>query len=81
MVRPPTRRTVAHNADKSGLFFGPLAALSCLSIFFFFPECKGRTYGELDELFERRVAAWKFSKTQTAVGAAKEQERGEVGRV
>lgn len=26
------------------------------------PECKGRTYGELDVLFEKRIRAKKFRK-------------------
>ena len=31
-----------------------------------FPESKGRTYAEMDELFERGVPAWKFASTKTA---------------
>lgn len=29
-----------------------------------------RTTAELDELFERRIKAWRFAKTQTAVQKA-----------
>lgn len=50
---------------KIGLFFGPLAALSVVGLYFFFPEAKGRSYAELDELFERRIPAWRFKSTKT----------------
>jgi len=30
------------------------------------PKTKGRTYAELDELFERGIPALKFAKTKTA---------------
>lgn len=31
------------------------------------PETKGRTFAELDELFDRKIPAWKFAKTKTSV--------------
>lgn len=34
-------------------------------VYFRLPEPKGRTYAELDILFERRVTARDFSKTDT----------------
>lgn len=34
--------------------------------FFRLPECKGRSYRELDVLFERKVPARKFKKTEVA---------------
>ena len=37
--------------------------------YFRLPECKGRTYRELDILFERRVPAKKFVATQVDMGA------------
>lgn len=33
-------------------------------VWFLVPETKGRTFAELDELFERKVPAWKFATTQ-----------------
>lgn len=41
-------------------------------IYFVFLGAKGRTYSELDELFERRIPAWRFSKTQTQAQMAAE---------
>lgn len=55
---------------KIGLFFGPLAALSVIALFFLFPETKNRSYAELDELFARKISARKFSSTKTAVNDA-----------
>ena len=34
-------------------------------LWFFYPETYGRTYWELDELYERKVPAWKFKSTPT----------------
>lgn len=31
----------------------------------FYPETYGRTYWELDELYERKIPAWRFKKTPT----------------
>ncbi|KAM3506206.1 hypothetical protein MY11210_007645 [Beauveria gryllotalpidicola] len=46
---------------KSGLFFAGTCSLCILWTYFRLPEPKGRTFGELDVLFERRVPAPKFS--------------------
>lgn len=45
---------------KLGFFFGGLAALSCVWAYFRMPETMGRTYEELDLLFDRRVPARQF---------------------
>jgi len=49
---------------KSGFFWCGTCFLCVVWIFFRLPEPKGRTYGELDILFERRVPARKFKHTQ-----------------
>lgn len=35
-------------------------------LYFFYPETYGRTYWELDELYERKIPAWKFKNTATS---------------
>lgn len=49
---------------KAGFFWGVSAALTFAWAYFRLPECKGRTYRELDVLFERRVSARKFKETE-----------------
>lgn len=48
---------------KSGFFWAGLCVLCCAWTYFRLPEPKGRTYGELDILFEQRVSARKFKST------------------
>ena len=52
---------------KIGLFFGGLSLLSIPPIYFYFPETKGRTFAELDELYERNIAPRKFASTKTTL--------------
>jgi hypothetical protein len=52
--------------QKTGLFFGGITAVYLIPCILWYPETKGRTYAELDELFERRVPAWKFASTKTS---------------
>lgn len=47
---------------KAGFFWGSFCILSLLWAIFRLPECKGRTFAELDVLFERRVNARKFKR-------------------
>ncbi|KAJ7484804.1 maltose permease [Mycena galericulata] len=49
---------------KSGLFWFGSAALSALYCWIRVPETRGRSYGELDILFENKIPAWRFSKTK-----------------
>ncbi|KAK5338365.1 hypothetical protein LTR98_006215 [Exophiala xenobiotica] len=50
---------------KVGYIFMGLAALSFIFFILFIPELKGRSLEEVDELFERKLWAWQFSKAQT----------------
>ncbi|KAE9369341.1 MFS general substrate transporter [Stipitochalara longipes BDJ] len=45
---------------KSGFLAGGLCLLCALWGIFRFPECKGRTYEELDIMFARKLKAWEF---------------------
>ncbi|KIY70586.1 trehalose transport-related protein [Cylindrobasidium torrendii FP15055 ss-10] len=49
---------------KSGLFWGGSAALATMYCLLRLPESKGRSYGELDLLFEHRTPAWRFKSTK-----------------
>ncbi|KAF6832723.1 MFS maltose permease [Colletotrichum plurivorum] len=51
---------------KSGFFWSGTCFLCFVWTYFRLPEPKGRTYGELDVLFEHGVPARKFSKTDPA---------------
>jgi SP family general alpha glucoside:H+ symporter-like MFS transporter len=48
---------------KSAFFWAGTCALCVTWIYFRLPEPKGRTYGEMDILFERKVSARKFKTT------------------
>ena len=48
---------------KTGFFWSGICFILFLWTFFRLPEPKGRTYGELDILFENKVSARKFAKT------------------
>lgn len=48
---------------RTAFFWAGSCLLSVVWVFFRLPEPKGRTYAELDELFERGVPARKFAKT------------------
>ncbi|ROT37977.1 general substrate transporter [Sodiomyces alkalinus F11] len=56
----------ANWGQRIGLFFGGITFAYLVPVLFLFPETKGRTYQELDELFERRIPAWRFHETKTA---------------
>ncbi|KAI0544224.1 general alpha-glucoside permease [Xylaria curta] len=71
---------------KSGFFWAGINAIFTTYIFFRLPETKGRTYAELDILFENKVPARKFASTkiETLVagteGAQKRQAEGIVDK-
>lgn len=51
-------------AGKAGFFWGGLCFCSALWAFFRLPEPRGRTFGELDVLFEAKVPARRFRHTE-----------------
>ncbi|KAL2865268.1 MFS maltose permease MalP [Aspergillus lucknowensis] len=52
---------------KSGFFWGSLCVCCLVWSFFRLPEPKGRSYAELDVLFERRVKTREFRKADTGL--------------
>jgi SP family general alpha glucoside:H+ symporter-like MFS transporter len=51
---------------KSGFFWAGMCFLCLTWSYFRLPEPKGRTYGELDILFERKISARKFKTTDVS---------------
>ncbi|KAJ5707337.1 hypothetical protein N7488_007138 [Penicillium malachiteum] len=47
----------------AGYFYAGMTALSMIIVYFLIPDYTGRSYAQIDELFERRIPARKFSKT------------------
>lgn len=66
--------------QKTGLFFGGTTLIYLIPCVLLFPETKGRSYNELDELFDREIPAWRFASTQTAVSAEVEFQEKEKAR-
>ncbi|RSL39674.1 hypothetical protein CEP54_016281 [Fusarium duplospermum] len=52
---------------KPGFFWAGINFLCLTYCFFRLPEPKGRTYAELDDLFERKVSAPKFKQTEVVI--------------
>ncbi len=50
---------------KYGYIWGGSNLLLALWVFFFFPETKGRSLEQLDEIFGKKVLTWKFSSYVT----------------
>lgn len=47
----------------TGFFFAGITFVLAVFMYFMLPECKGRSYAELDVLFENKISARKFHKT------------------
>ncbi len=52
---------------KSGFVCGALSVPMCILMWLYVPETKGRSAAEIDELYERKVPAWRWTKTVTDV--------------
>src|SRR5579859_6685457 len=59
---------------KAGFFWAGSCFLCLLWTYFRLPEPKGRTYGEMDILFERKVSARKFRSTDVSPWSAEVEE-------
>jgi len=67
---------------KAGFFWAGSIALCLTWVFFRLPEPQGRTYAELDLLFERRVSARKFAGVSAQELADSAMARGRsLGKV
>lgn len=73
---PPRNTEEAEDVHSPAAFFYASTCLFCLVVSYFtIPETKGRTFGELDELFARRISSRKFAETKTEVDLLRERER------
>lgn len=65
------------NANLGGkitfVFFAP-SFLMCIYLYLYFPECKGRTYAELEEMFQRKLPAREFKGYVTQLDVRGEWE-------
>jgi MFS transporter, SP family, general alpha glucoside:H+ symporter len=52
--------TEANLGAKTALVYGSISLLSCVWCYFRLPECKGRTFEELNIMFERKVPTKQF---------------------
>jgi len=52
---------------KAGFVYGAFSVPTCLLMWLYVPETKGRSAAEIDELYERKIPAWRWSKTVTTV--------------
>jgi SP family general alpha glucoside:H+ symporter-like MFS transporter len=57
---------------KAGFFYGGTCVLSVVYTYFCIPEPIGRTYGELNVLFQQKVSARKFATTEVTLIDARE---------
>ena len=63
---------------KAGFFWAGMCFLCFLWTYYRLPEPKGRTYGELDILFERGISARKFKSTDVSPWTAENNHRSET---
>ena len=59
---------------KSGFIFFGTALIGWLAMFFTVPEVKGRSYQDLDELFEAQTPSRQFDSVKTSAQLAKEEQ-------
>ncbi|EQL02995.1 MRT, a raffinose family of oligosaccharides transporter [Ophiocordyceps sinensis CO18] len=64
---------------KSGFFWACTCFICAVWTYFRLPEPKGRSYGELDILFEERVSARKFKSTSVAMFDARHVDSSSEG--
>ncbi|KAI7551390.1 hypothetical protein D0864_03036 [Hortaea werneckii] len=61
---------------KAGFFWGGACALCAVWTFFRLPEPKGRTYAELDVLFQAKVSARRFASTDVSTLSGSQSGHG-----
>ncbi|UKZ72243.1 uncharacterized protein TrAtP1_013185 [Trichoderma atroviride] len=54
-----------HLSLKAGFVYAAFSVPICIIMWLYVPETSGRSAAEIDELYERRIPAWRWSKTVT----------------
>ncbi|KAL7893150.1 general substrate transporter [Trichoderma sp. SZMC 28014] len=54
-----------HLSLKAGFVYAAFSVPICIIMWLYVPETSGRSAAEIDELYERRIPAWRWSKTIT----------------
>jgi sugar porter (SP) family MFS transporter len=67
--------TEAFWRGKNGFLYGGFALIGAIWAYFRLPELKGRTYEEMDILFEQRIPARDFAKTVVHIGTLEEKHQ------
>lgn len=70
-IRNPTEWNLR---GRTGFFWGSTGLCVFVWAFFRLPELKGRTYEELDILFQKRIPARDFAKTHVDAYASRSSE-------
>ena len=65
---------------KVSFLFGGTSILSCIYLFFYHPETKGRSFEEIDELFVNKVPARKFGSYTTSAQLRNREVKEEAGK-
>ncbi|EON96129.1 putative mfs alpha-glucoside protein [Phaeoacremonium minimum UCRPA7] len=79
-IAPIMLNSPALGMSNTVFFWAGTGFLVYILIWLMVPETKGRSFAELDELFARKIPAWKFAKTEVSVDNrhSEEQLRGEA---
>ncbi|KAJ9313712.1 hypothetical protein DTO271D3_6016 [Paecilomyces variotii] len=64
-----TSADAANLGAKTYLIFAGLMACIIVFAFFFMPETRGRTFAEIDEMYDANIPMWKWRKYQTTTEA------------
>jgi MFS family permease len=72
-----TSAGAANLGAKTYLVFAGCMACVIVWSFFLMPETKGRTYAEIDEMYDKKVPMWKWSSYQTSTVAKQTAEVNE----
>ncbi|KAM0514528.1 hypothetical protein ACHAPE_006823 [Trichoderma viride] len=54
-----------HLSLKAGFVYAAFSVPICIIMWLYVPETSGRSAAEIDELYERKIPAWRWSKTVT----------------